>query len=185
MTAEKEVFIILSDTGTLFTRTIKLFTRAPFNHTSIAFDSDFNEVYSFGRKNVHNPFFAGLVKENLYHPFFSMAKCAIYRCRVSKKDYNRMYHYVNKMMKVQDRYTYNLLGLVAVLLKTEINRKYSYFCSQFVAHIFEQSSIKIVDKPCCFVEPEDFAKSPYVEEIFKGMLMDFLYDDYEEQLSFQ
>ncbi|MEM5591749.1 hypothetical protein AAHH67_08270 [Niallia circulans] len=67
---ERKVYIILTDTGTLFTRCIKFFTRKPHNHASISFDPQLNEVYSFGRRKPSNPFIGGFVKENVQHSFF-------------------------------------------------------------------------------------------------------------------
>ena len=46
----KKVYILLTDTGTLFTKSIKTYTKAPYNHASISFDVGLEELYSFGRK---------------------------------------------------------------------------------------------------------------------------------------
>lgn len=50
MTSKKDVYIVLTGTGTTFSGFIKWFTKADLNHASIAFDSELREVYSFGRK---------------------------------------------------------------------------------------------------------------------------------------
>ena len=102
--------IVLTGTGTWFSRMIQYFTKAPLNHASIAFDSELREVYSFGRKKANNPFDGGLVRENLRDPFFYTSECAVYHFRVSKEDYQRMHNLVKEMMRDQDRYKYNLLG---------------------------------------------------------------------------
>ena len=52
----RNVYILLTDTGSLFTRLIKRFTNSPYNHVSIAFDKSLNTLYSFGRKHPYNPF---------------------------------------------------------------------------------------------------------------------------------
>lgn len=57
---EKKGYILLTDTGTLFTKFIRLYTHQPYNHASIAFTSDLSEIYSFGRKHMRNPFVGGL-----------------------------------------------------------------------------------------------------------------------------
>ena len=62
---EKKVYILLTDTGTLFTKLIKLYTKKPYNHASISFDLELLEVYSFGRKTARNPFIGGFVKEDV------------------------------------------------------------------------------------------------------------------------
>lgn len=50
MTANRDIYIVLTGTGTAFSGIIKWFTKAELNHASIAFDSELREVYSFGRK---------------------------------------------------------------------------------------------------------------------------------------
>lgn len=170
MTSNKNIYIVLTSTGTAFSGFIKWFTKADLNHASIAFDSELREVYSFGRKKMHNPFVAGLIQENFIHPFYSSSKCSIYQLRVSAAEYDAMYNHVQGMMKHQDRYKYHLLGLIGVLLNVKIDRENAYFCSHFVASLFENTTFQPVNKPSCFVTPEDFAHSLCAHKIFSGKL---------------
>ena len=55
----KDIYILLSDTGSVLTRIIKHFTNNPYNHVSIAFEEDLSKLYSFGRLQPNNPFFVG------------------------------------------------------------------------------------------------------------------------------
>lgn len=48
MVEEGKIYLLLSDTGTVLTKLIKTYTKMPYNHASIAFDSKLREVYSFG-----------------------------------------------------------------------------------------------------------------------------------------
>lgn len=170
MTANHNIYVVLTGTGTAFSGLIKWFTKAELNHASIAFDSELREVYSFGRKKAYNPFVAGLIREDFIHPFYNTADCAIYQLRVSKDEYEKMYNHVKGMMEHQDRYKYHLLGLIGVLLNVKINREDAYFCSHFVASVFEESAVHPVAKPSCFVTPEDFADSLCAHKIFSGKL---------------
>lgn len=72
MSSNKDIFIVLTGTGTAFSGFIKWFTKADLNHASIAFDCELREVYSFGRKKMHNPFVAGLIQENFIDPFIAV-----------------------------------------------------------------------------------------------------------------
>lgn len=54
MSSNKDIFIVLTGTGTAFSGFIKWFTKADLNHASIAFDCELREVYSFGRKNAQS-----------------------------------------------------------------------------------------------------------------------------------
>jgi hypothetical protein len=171
----REVYIVLTDTGTLFTRMIKQFTRAPLNHASIGFDKELTEVYSFGRKDIHSPWKGGFVKENMYGLFFRQAKCAIFRCKVNEKQYSIMVERVRRMMEQNERYKYNLVGLAALWMNIRLEREDAFFCSHFVASLFELAKIPLVDKPAYWVSPGDIAYSHRVECIYKGMLNDYLH----------
>lgn len=179
MTPKKDIFIVLTRTGTAFSGVIRWFTKADLNHASIAFDSELREVYSFGRKNNNNPFIAGLIRENFIDSFYNGADCAIYRLRVSTKEYDTMHNHVIGMMENQERYKYHLLGLVGVLLNIKIDREDAYFCSHFVASLFEDIGFQPVNKPSCFVTPEDFALSLYTHKIFSGKLSYYLLDNHK------
>lgn len=170
MTSNKDIYIVLTGTGTAFSGLIKWFTKADLNHASIAFDSELREVYSFGRKKMHNPFIAGLIQENFIDPFYSSANCSIYQLRVTASEYDTMYNHVQGMMQNQERYKYHLLGLIGVLLNIKINRENAYFCSHFVASLFEGTAVQFVNKPSCFVTPDDFALSLCAHKIFSGKL---------------
>lgn len=175
MGMDKNIYIVLTGTGTAFSGIIKWFTKAELNHASIAFDSELREVYSFGRKKVHNPFIAGLIRENFIHPFYSSADCAIYQLNVCAEEYEKMYNHVQGMMKNQQRYKYHLLGLIGVLLNIKINRENAYFCSHFVASVFEETTFHPVAKPSCFVTPEDFAASLCAHKIYSGKLSHYMH----------
>lgn len=59
------VYIVLSKTQTLPSRVIKLWTREPYAHTSLAMDVELKEMYSFARKHLHNPFDCGFINEDI------------------------------------------------------------------------------------------------------------------------
>ncbi|MFD0869007.1 Uncharacterised protein [Chlamydia abortus] len=170
MIEEKQVYLLLSDTGTLFTRLIRLYTGAPYNHASIAFDRELNEVYSFGRKRPRNPFIGGFIKENINSPLFRNATCAIYCIKVEKSVYERMRRKIRDIEQNKCQYRYNLLGLFGILFKRKIPRKNAYFCSQFVAWIFQQHGVALVDKCPSMTTPCDLEKSELVHLIYAGEL---------------
>ncbi|MFF2483380.1 hypothetical protein [Paenibacillus sp. NPDC058071] len=174
MTSTIDVYVLLTDTGTLFTRTIKLFTRDPLNHASIAFDSELNEVYSFGRKNPHNPFFGGFVKENLRGQLFRHASCALYRVRVDEAAYSKMRNLIETMEQNRDRYRYNLLGVVGVLFNIQMKRQHAYFCSQFVASVFAESGVDLVNKSPFLVKPSDLENTSLLELVYSGTVQAYM-----------
>ena len=170
MNAEKCIYVLLTDTGTLFTRMIKMVTRAPLNHASIAFDEHLSEVYSFGRKNPGNPFIGGFVKEDMMGKLFVSASCALYCYRVSDQTYEHMQAYIQQIEREKQSYKYNLLGLFGLLLNIKYERKHAYFCSQFVAAVFEENGFVIAGKPSSMVRPGDFTGVPEFSLVYEGPL---------------
>ncbi|WP_257350677.1 hypothetical protein [Pseudalkalibacillus decolorationis] len=166
----KHVYVLLTDTGTLFTRMIKLYTKCPFNHASIAFDNKLEELYSFGRKDQSNPFVGGFVKENIETELFRRAKCAVYRCSVTEFEYHLLRRNIQKYERSERDYKYNLLGLFGILFNIEINRKNAFFCSQFVATLLDENGLSVVDKPLTLVTPNDFKVACQLSLVYEGEL---------------
>lgn len=62
---KKKIYIVLTYTGTILSRIIRVYTKAKYCHVSLALDEDLNEMYSFGRLNPYNPFIGGFVHERI------------------------------------------------------------------------------------------------------------------------
>jgi len=172
--ADKPIYIVLTDTGTWLARLIRLYTKAPLNHASIAFDPGLTEVYSFGRKRPANPFVGGFVREDFGGELFRDAPCAIYKCVVSEKQYHHIRDSIRRFEKEAHRYKYNFLGLFGVLFKIQIRRNYAFFCSQFVAFLFEQAGLRLVPKSPSMTTPSDFSTAESLELVYTGKLRDFI-----------
>lgn len=57
------VHILLTNTKSMLSRSIQLFTNDPYNHVSLVLNDDFTEIYSFGRLKKENPVNGGFVNE--------------------------------------------------------------------------------------------------------------------------
>ncbi|MGM0876620.1 MAG: hypothetical protein ACQEWV_18130 [Bacillota bacterium] len=166
----KKVYILLTDTGTVFTRMIKLYTKSSLNHASIAFDEELEELYSFGRKSQTNPFIGGFVKENIQTELFKGAKCAVYSCSVTEFEFYQLKRKIKSIEQRKEDYKYNLIGLFGVVLNIEIERENAFFCSQFVATLLNESGVSIVDKPLSLVTPQDLIEAKQLNLEYEGDL---------------
>lgn len=168
----KQVYLILTDTGTIFTNLIKLYTKRKYNHASICFDENFQEVYSFGRKKPKNPFIGGFVKEDVFEGLMWNAKCKIYSYEVTNEQYMQMRNFIKKIENEAHLYKYNLLGVLTFPFKKQLNRQYAYFCSEFVATLFSIIGVKF-EKPIAFITPYDLEQLPGLEIVYEGKLCNF------------
>jgi hypothetical protein len=176
MTQDRYVYILLTDTGTLFTKSIKKYTKAPYNHASIAFDAELNDMYSFGRKNPSNPINGGFVKEDVFTGTYSKypeTTCVIYKLAVTDRDIVKMKRVLNVFIKNKSKFLYNLLGVLGVSLNEPVEFSNSYFCSQFVAEVLSRSGIKLWDKLPALVTPDDFREHHLLQMVYEGKLFEY------------
>jgi hypothetical protein len=178
MMAEKQVYILLTNTGSLLTKMIKLYTKKPYNHASIAFDHNLSEVYSFGRKTARNPFIGGFVKEDVGNGLFKQADCALYSITVSDDQIQKMKHNLQEIEARKKQYRYNFLGLFGVMLNKPLKRKNAFFCSQFVAFVLKESAIMDFEKPLALIAPHDLQCIPAVQLVYEGRLKAYLNDNF-------
>jgi len=169
-----KIFIVLTNTDSMLTKAIKLYTKKPYNHVSISFDKELTKIYSFGRKMPNNPFVGGFVKENMEAQIFQNADCAIYSFEVTKRQYYLMLNKVRAIESEKDLYRYNFIGLFALAARLKINRKNAYFCSQFVAMILQEGGIYVANKPTYFTSPHDIQTYTEFQLIHEGSLIDYL-----------
>lgn len=173
---KKYVYILLTDTGTLFTRTIKQYTKAPYNHSSISFDKELNEMYSFGRKHPRNPINGGFVKEDVVdgtYRIFPKTTCALYELEVDERTIEKMRRIIGVFEKNSKYMSYNLLGVLGVAMKENFEPQGSYFCSQFVAEVLMRSGLRFWDKSPSLITPNDFRKLPQLKLIYEGKLFEY------------
>jgi hypothetical protein len=170
------IYVLLTDTGTLFTSLIKSFTSAPYNHASLAFDEELNQVYSFGRKNARNPWSAGFVEEDVYHGTFSCypnTRCVLLRLRITRQQRAEAMQIIQRFKQNSQDYRYNLLGLFGVLIDLDLRRNNAYFCSQFVADTITRTGIPLWERPSALITPNDFLHHDLFQVMYEGYLYDY------------
>lgn len=177
---DAKVYLLFTNTGTILTRLIKLYTKHPLNHVSIAFDEQLTDIYSFGRKKPYNPFIGGFVKEQKNEGLMKRADCAIYSLRVTKDEFERMIAEIKKVEEKKELYKYNLIGLFAIMLNKRIERKYAFFCSEFVATVLNVKQ-DLLRKVPSLSTPQDLMYLDDLKLVYQGKLS--CYSNYYEEIS--
>lgn len=173
MAGNNNIYILLSHSGSMFSKTIKIFSKDTYTHVSIALDEDLKELYSFGRIKPYNPILGGFVREDIVNGTygrFPETKCALYSLEIDDKQYSRLKQELYKFKLESEKYGYNLLGVMSAAFNKPIHRRYSYFCSQFVSEILLNSGIKIIDKDPSLTSPMDFINCDELECVYEGYL---------------
>lgn len=169
----KYIYFLQTYTGSVLSRVVKKFSTAKYSHISIGFDDTLQKFYSFGRKHPYNPFWAGFVEENLVdgvYQRFANTRFALYRLKVTNEDYNLLKASVHKFEKEKRLYKFNLLGMATAKVGYSFDRDKSFFCSQFVATVLEESGLELLEKQAGLAHPMDFSEIDGVELMYEGIL---------------
>lgn len=180
----KCVYILVSKTSTLPSTVIKMWTREPYAHTSLALDLELKEMYSFARKKLRNPFDCGFISEDITTGVFGRdvgTTCKIARLWITEEQHRKVLEILEKFKKDRAFYGYNYIGIFGVVFNKAVERKYNYFCSQFVFHVLDKAGVKMFNKKPGLARPEDFRVWDELEFIYEGKLnqyRDYLKDNY-------
>lgn len=173
---QRYIYVLLSRTHTLPARLIRLFTGEPYSHTSIALDIELEQMYSFARKHIHNPFDCGFINEDIEKGIFGQDKnvyCSVYEVPVTEEQYQLVKHEIDIFIKNREIYRYNYTGLVGVMFGKNVVDGKHFFCSQFVSHIFYKSGIRLFSKENGLIRPYDFHIRLKDKRIYKGKLSEY------------
>lgn len=159
-------------------------TKEPYAHTSLALDIELREMYSFARKGMHNPFNCGFISEDIESGIFGRdvkTRCVVFELPVTVEQREKIIEELNKFKAYPEKYKYNYKGIFGVMINKAVERKYNYFCSQFVATVLKRAGVDILDKEPGLARPEDFRRCTKLNVIYKGLLTN--YREYLEKYS--
>lgn len=170
----KDIYIVLTYTGTMLSRIIKSFTGNEFAHVSIALDRELKNMYSFGRLNPYNPFIGGFVHEYIDDGTFKRFKntvSKVYSLSVEDEKYEKLKKVISDIQDHRKDYTFNILGLFAAGIHIRLKYNKSFYCAEFVKYVLDKSRVKNdLPEP---IKPEDF-KTLNAKVIYAGLLRDYV-----------
>lgn len=173
----KKIYIIISNSGTLVSKILKLFTKQKYVHVSIALDKNLKEAYSFGRKYVYSPIPGGFINEEYVKrcKHFNKSISKIYELEIDYKKYNNLKKELeNKYKRYNKKYKYNYRGLYFIQFNKIHHRDYHYLCSQFCGKLLIDNKIMDFNKDYSLIKPKDFLDINYTNLIFEGKTIDYL-----------
>lgn len=171
----RELYILLLRTQSLLSRMIHIATKEPYTHVSLGFSGDCTQFYSFARRYTRLPLPAGFVHESIESGMMAKCKdapCALYRLEVPAKSYRAIRRKFKKMLPVQKRFQYSVLGTFLCFFGIAYKRRNKYFCSQFVAETLNEVGIMELTKSPELYHPVDFLKLPELQLCYEGTLGD-------------
>ncbi|MDD4779479.1 MAG: hypothetical protein PHT02_02575 [Tissierellia bacterium] len=170
----KEINIVLTQTNTIISKTLKFFSKKPYNHISISLTDDCSTMYSFGRKITWFPFIGGFVKEDINHGVFKMhpeTNCKIYKLEVTDAEYYTIIKRLNNFLNNPNKFKYSILNLLLIYFNIPFKREYYYVCSSFVTYLLW--GIIPLKKEISLMIPDDF-NDIELETIYEGKLYNYI-----------
>lgn len=173
---EKYIYVVLSQTGTVFSRVLKLFTGAKYNHASIVLTPTLDKMYSFGRLNPYNPFIGGFVQEGIevgtFKRFYKTT-ATVLEIPVSAQKYNGIKSLIEYVNKNKVKFHYNYLGILCACFKKNHAPKNRFYCSQFVLACLTAFDIDNARELPKVIKPIDFMRLNNKRIIYTGVLKDY------------
>ncbi len=167
------VYVVLSNSGTLPGWVIGKMTRYPYCHAMLSLTADCRELYSFGRRKVHNFLDGGFVIENRDGPFFthfSQTQCRVLQISVTQEQFQALEQELAVFRRHAREYEYDYLGICLRYFRLKKTFFRRYTCSHFVAEVLQRSGISRFPQGTMLVRPEDFMKLNNLNILYEGAL---------------
>jgi hypothetical protein len=165
------IYIVLTDTGTTFSKLSKVITRDTYNHVSIAFDRDMSLIYTYALTTEYSKS-GGFKVEDL--SILAGAKYALYALRVSIEVRDALRARIISTLDKVTKTSYNHLALLNTIFRKELFKSKDsdrMICSEFVLEILKTADIELLEgQISSLVRPGDIAKSDKLELLEEGVI---------------
>jgi TusA-related sulfurtransferase len=172
MDAGSELYVLLTDTPTVFSKISKAVTGDPYNHVSLAFDRELENVFTYALKTLDNGFKGGFKRED--RKVLRGSRYSLYSVTLPSDTIRKVKSRVIDIEKKKLETSYNHFGLINAVLGRELFRAEateSMICSHFVAAIFEDAGIQLFkNKASAVIRPYDFVKSKLLKHVERGTI---------------
>lgn len=170
----KKIYFVLSYTGTILSKIVRLYTKKNYSHISISLDENLDTMYSFGRICPYLMFPGGFVHEGInFGTFkrFKNTKAMIFYIKITDEQYQKLQDNISYFKKNHKKFKFNIMGLYLVPFNIHLKRKSAFYCAEFVKSMLDTANIdnNLPD----VVKPLDFLNINDIEIIYEGKLSDY------------
>ena len=171
------VYVVVMHTGSVVSTVIKKATGDLYSHASISFDPSLTNMYSFGNKRIKGKAFAnGFKKEDIHNEFFSSRTIpyAMYMIPVTKEELVAMKKRLDYFVKNENKFSFDMIGLVKIFFGIADNPENRYFCSRFVMDVLNAGRpADPYTQEESLVKPQDLAETNFARYVMGGYLKDY------------
>ena len=134
-------------------------------------------MYSFGNKRIKGKAFAnGFKKEDIHNEFFSSRNIpyAMYMIPVTKEELVAMKKRLDYFVKNENKFSFDMIGLVKIFFGIADNPENRYFCSRFVMDVLNAGRpTDPYTQEESLVKPQDLAETNFARYVMGGYLKDY------------
>ena len=180
----KKIYLVLTNTGTPFSKIIRKYTRDTYNHVSVGLNPDLLELYSFGRRNPYICWYGGFVVEGRDHGTFKRFKkteARVYELEVNDQTYAKAEDLIRYFVANRKRYHYNHRGIIKARKNVYYQRnERCFYCSQFVHYFLVSVGVVAKDAFEGVVTPSKLSLIPDLHLIYEGLLREYRPSDHSK-----
>ncbi|MFC8597705.1 MULTISPECIES: hypothetical protein [unclassified Isoptericola] len=157
------IYVVLSRSSTVLSRTIRLATRDEYTHAALALDADLELMFSFGRRRAANPFVGCFKRERLDDDLYrDMPELpgVVLEVPVTPAQRELVCGQVSEFLLDSHTYTYNAPGLVSGLFGRGSEDDRRFFCSEFVYQVLHGAGVCDLGLPRWKVRPQTLLQVP-------------------------
>lgn len=171
----RNIYVVISQTGSIVSKIIKIFTGDKYNHVSLSLDRELKNMYSFGRVNPYNPVIGGFVRESPNDGTmkrFTNTDAAVVELTVSSDVYEQIESKLQSMYAHREEYHYNYIGLFMAMFGRTRKKSKCYYCSEFIYSVLHRYNVNLYSVGE-IIKPMDFLSIIDGRIIFEGKLRDY------------
>jgi hypothetical protein len=169
------IYLVLSRSRTVLSRTIALATRDEFTHASLALDPGLDLMFSFARRRANNPFVGCFKRERLDDGLYrgmDVVPGLVLEIPVTPDQHAVVCARISEFLLDSHAYSYKKTGLVSVLTGRGSEDDTRFVCSEFVYHVLHGAGVCDLGVARWQVRPQMLLDLPG-EVVFRGDLKEY------------
>ena len=165
------LFIVLSYSGSTFSRVITKYTKSKFSHSALGLDIGLEKLYSYNLSEN------GFSLESLerYKKKNSESDIVVMCTFIKKKDLRKVKSNLDYLIANKDTTRYSVTNILGIGLNKDFEFNTSMICSQFVDRMLKMVNVDYTNKPSGLVTPNDLYinKSKKIYKVYEGKITDY------------
>lgn len=173
MEESRQIYLIVTQSGSFLSAILKRITGAQYNHVSVSLDRNLDAMYSFGRRHPYNPFWGGFVQESPWAGTFKRfpeTDAVVVCLNVTPIQHRELTRCLTDMYQRRTQYHYNVIGLLLAAFRIHYRSENHYYCSEFVKELLTRFDVIGEEETGSIPQPVHFLFLKNSRVVYQGKL---------------